>query len=342
MPNGAGGTRWPVTVLPSPPPAAAPDAGSTQAVEVEAEGSVARSYPTGARGREMSRDDHRRAIGEGLEEAPACRARRFGIYAEAAVELGFGALQRGVHDIAAQDHGCLRGPRHDADMAGCVPRPRLDPYTVVERIIHGNQLGLATVHDGQQAVLVVRIGRVCGSPFSDLPVLPFLARKEVAGVREGRYPSAVEEPRVPTDVIGVQMRAQHIVDMLLRKAGGGEIGEIRPILPVISQLVRALLVIARASVDQNGRPRRLYDCAVKREDHKTAGRVHQRRFEPGPMSRNDLRRRLGMNHGRLEQRSLELKHTGDFDLAHAPAVNRAVGPHHCLLLLFWPKGSWLL
>src|ERR1700758_5121288 len=77
--------------------------GSTQAVEVEAEGSVARSYPTGARGREMSGDDHRRAIGEGLEEAPACCARHFGIYAEAAVELGFSALQRRMHDIAAQD-----------------------------------------------------------------------------------------------------------------------------------------------------------------------------------------------------------------------------------------------
>src|SRR5215831_291962 len=237
MPNGAGGARWPPAALPLPPPAAAPDAGSTQAVELEAEGSVARSYPTGARGREMSGDDHRRAIGESLEEPPACRARHFGIYAEAAVELGFGALQRGMHDIAAQDDGCVRGPRHDADMAGCVPRPGLDPYVVVKRIIHGNQLGLATVHDGQQAVLVVRIGRVCGSPFSDLPVLPFLARKEVASVREGRYPSAVEEPRVPTDVIGVQMRAQHIVDFFRRKTGGGEVREVGPVFSMIAQLV---------------------------------------------------------------------------------------------------------
>src|SRR6516165_12459523 len=203
MPNGTGGTRWPAAALPSPPPAATPDAGSTQAVEVEAEGSVVRSYPAGARGREMSGDDHRRAIGEGLEEAPACRARQFRVYSEAAIELGLGALQRGVHDIAAQHHGCLRGPRHDADMAGCVPRPRLDPYVVVERIICGDELGLASLHDRQQAVLVVRIGGVCGSPFSDLPVLPFLARKEVAGVREGRHPSAVDEPRVPTHVIGV-------------------------------------------------------------------------------------------------------------------------------------------
>src|SRR5438477_1973865 len=133
-------TRWPAAALPSPPPAAAPAAGSTQAVELEAEGSVVRSYPTGARGREMSGDDHHRAIGEGLEESPACRARHFRVYAEAAVELGFGALQRRMHDIAAQDHGCLRGPRHDADMAGGVSRPRLDPYVVIKRIIRGDEL----------------------------------------------------------------------------------------------------------------------------------------------------------------------------------------------------------
>jgi hypothetical protein len=30
----------------------------------------------------------------------------------------------------------------------------------------------------------------------------------------------------------------------------------------------------RAGVDQDGRARRLYDCAMKREDHKTANRVH--------------------------------------------------------------------
>src|SRR6516162_10752649 len=144
MPNGAGGTRWPAAARPLPPPAATPDAGSTQAIEVEAEGSVVRSYPTGARGREMSGDDHHRAIGEGLEESPACRARHFRVDAEAAVELGFGALQRRVHDISAEDDGCLRRPHNDTDMAGCVPRPWLDPYVIVKDVVGRDQLGLAT------------------------------------------------------------------------------------------------------------------------------------------------------------------------------------------------------
>ena len=46
------------------------NADSAEAVEVEAKRSVMRPYPTGSRGREMSGNDHDRAIGEGLEEAP--------------------------------------------------------------------------------------------------------------------------------------------------------------------------------------------------------------------------------------------------------------------------------
>ena len=114
---------------------------------METERSVMRSYPTGSRGREMSGNDHDRAIGEGLEEAPPCRSRRFRVDAEAAVELRLGALQRRVHDIATQDHGCSLRAHHDADVAGCMPRPRLDPYTVVEGVVRGDELGLATVHD---------------------------------------------------------------------------------------------------------------------------------------------------------------------------------------------------
>ena len=98
----------------------------------------------------------------------------------------------------------------------------------------------------------------------------------------------------------MQMRAQHIVDVLGHKTGGGEIGEIGPVLPMIAQLVRALLVIARARVDQDGRARCPYNRAVKREDEQPAGWVHQCRLEPGAVPRNDLGGGLGMNHGRFE------------------------------------------
>ena len=58
------------------------------------------------------------------------------------------------------------------------------------------------------------------------------------------------------------------------------------------------------------------------------------------MPRNDLRGCFGMNYGRLKQGCLELEHAGDFDLAHAPAVNRAGGRVHRLLLRF-ARDAWL-
>src|SRR3974377_2456226 len=106
------------------------NAASAEAVEVEAKRSVMRPYPTGGRGWEMSRDNHDRSVGKGLEETPPCRTRRFRADAKTAVELGLSALQRRMHDIAAQDDGCLRRPYQDTDMAGCVPLPWLCPHPV--------------------------------------------------------------------------------------------------------------------------------------------------------------------------------------------------------------------
>jgi hypothetical protein len=97
---------------------------------LETERSVVRSYPTGSWAREMSKNDHDRAIGEGLEEASPCRSRRFLVDAEAAVEPRLGALQRRVHDVATQDYGCSLRPHDDTNVTGCVPRPQLDPHTL--------------------------------------------------------------------------------------------------------------------------------------------------------------------------------------------------------------------
>src|SRR5919108_6596445 len=97
-------------------------------------------------------------------------------------------------------------------------------------------------------------------------MFPFPASEEVAGFRKGRHPSTVKEARVPTDVIDMQMRAQHIVDVLGRKTGGGQISKIRPVLLMIARLVRALFVVARAGVYQDRGAWCLDDRTVERED----------------------------------------------------------------------------
>ena len=137
-------------------------------------------------------------------------------------------------------------------------------------------------------------------------------------------------------MIGVQMRAQHIIDVFGRKAGRRQIGEIRPVLLMITQLVRALLVIARTGVHQDSRARRLDNGAVKRKNHQTADWIHQPRSEPAAMPLDDLGRGFGMNYGWLEQRCLELEHAGNFDLTYAPVVYRTGGCRHRLRFLLSP------
>src|SRR5262245_51786014 len=117
------------------------------AVEMESKRAAMSSYPTGGRRREVSGNNHDRGVGEGLEETAPSSSCCLHIDAEAAVELRLGALQRRMHDIATQDHGCSLRAHHDADVAGCVPRPGLDPYAVVECVVRRDELGLATVPD---------------------------------------------------------------------------------------------------------------------------------------------------------------------------------------------------
>ena len=108
-----------------------------------------RPYPAGGWGREMGGNDHDGAIRESLKEAlPGC-SRHLRIDAETAVEPRFGALQRRMHDIAAEDRRSAPRSYDNADMTGCVPRSRLDPDIVINSIVCGDQLGLTTVHDRQ-------------------------------------------------------------------------------------------------------------------------------------------------------------------------------------------------
>ncbi len=122
-----------------------------------------RPYTSGGWRWEMSRNDHYVSISEALEEPPPGRSSHFRVDAKAAVELRLGTLQSGMHDVATQDHGCSLRTHQDADVTGCVPRPRLDPYTVVKGKVGGNQLSLATLHDRQQAVFKIGVGGISGS-----------------------------------------------------------------------------------------------------------------------------------------------------------------------------------
>ena len=61
----------------------------------------------------------------------------------------------------------------------------------------------------------------------------------------------VVEPGVPADMVPVQVRAHHIVDILGLDPDACEIGEIRRAHPMKLRARRAVFVVAEAGVDQD-------------------------------------------------------------------------------------------
>ncbi len=82
-----------------------------------------------------------------------------------------------------------------------------------------DQLGLAGGEHRQHAVGDEVAGARQRRRARRPPMIPFAPRDQIARVGKRRHPAAVLQPRVPADVIDVQMRAQHDVDVFGRDAG---------------------------------------------------------------------------------------------------------------------------
>ena len=89
--------------------------------------------------------------------------------------------------------------------------------------------------------------------------------EHVARVRKRRHPAAVLQLRVPADVIVMQVRAHHQVDLVRPRAGGGEPVEIGRVQHAPPRPRRAHAIVAAAGVDQDLLPADLQQPAVHAE-----------------------------------------------------------------------------
>src|SRR6185312_13055279 len=96
------------------------------------------------------------------------------------------------------------------------------------------------------------------------PVLILASAEHVARPGKRRHPFAADEFGVPADMVDMQMRAQHDVDGIRRKARGGELFQERIVAVVPGRHVAALLVVAEPGVDHDTMLRRLHDQGVDR------------------------------------------------------------------------------
>ncbi len=79
-----------------------------------------------------------------------------------------------------------------------------------KRIVVAHQFGLPSFHDWKHAIAEVRQRRL-----SVLlrPIVEFAFRNQIARLGESRRPPPVLQPRVPADMIDMQMRAHDEIDI---------------------------------------------------------------------------------------------------------------------------------
>src|SRR5262245_51177838 len=143
---------------------------------------------------------------------------------------------------AGMDHDITRG------MAGGA----FEPEPIFKGVVVVNQFRLPSAYHRQHAVLKsATVRRVFAALVYPLPVGEFAAGHDVAGIWEGRDPAPIVEPGVPADMVPVQMRAHHIIDILGLDPYRREVSEIRRAHPMKLRPCRALLVVAETGVDQN-------------------------------------------------------------------------------------------
>src|SRR6516165_10420146 len=112
--------------------------------------------------------------------------------------------------------------------------------------------------------------------------------------------------RVPADVIGVQMRAHHVIDITHRETGVRQsLFEAVAVQHVPEWACRPRFVIADASVDQDVLTRHLYDKALNAK-HQAVLRVNKLRLEPGPVFLEQFLAKLREETQRIKERALLL------------------------------------
>ena len=204
---------------------------------------------------------------------------------------------------------------------------------VVQRAVGGDEFGLPGGDDGQHAVLDDRVRL---APVLGFPEGVFLGAEDVFRLGEGRHPAAILQPGVPPDMIDMQMRAHHVVDLFHRNAGGGEV-----LLPDIGGFLvpegprRAVLVVADAGIDQDVMVRRLDQIALDAEPQLAAGRIQRPQlFQPGPVFGQGFLGQPGEEFQRVEQRLFYFDDPMDFKIAE-----REAGFHLCPSLTLGGEGA---
>src|SRR4051812_5337097 len=143
----------------------------------------------------------------------------------------------------------------DAHVSRAVARAGDQGDFVTKHGVAGHQVCLAGIDDRPHRIHEHR--RLGGLITVVAPMLVFVFPEYIPRVAESGHPSAVNEAGVPAHVIDMQVRAQHDVDAVRRKAGVAHGLEKRPFPVVPGRHGAAFLVISEPGIDHDAQRRRL-------------------------------------------------------------------------------------
>ena len=277
----------------------------------------------------MGGQDQGGGVGVGLDEGLAGLAGVDGIVAEAAAPLRLGDLDGAVHEVAGEDRFAGGRGQADGDVAGGVAGRGLEAQTGRDLVPGVDERGAAGLDDRRHAVGDAAGGLAALGGFPR-PELPLLAGNDVARLRERRHPASALEPRVPADVVHVQVRAHDGVDLLGPDTDRRQIVEPRPLALIPQRRLVARLAVADAGIDEDRAPRHPHHPRLDARAEIAGALVVEVRPQPRVMAGDRLRRGVWQHAGGRIGRAWDLDDARDRDVAegernHANGIMRTAG-----------------
>ncbi len=220
-----------------------------------------------------------------------------------------------MHHVPCNDGFlALRADVH-ADVSGRVAGSWNEGHLIGNVEVRADELHQARGDDRIERVLEMPQVVIAAGALQVLPVIPLLAAEVVARLRESGNPLAVDQLRVPADMIEVQMRAQHAADGFRGKARSGEVlQEAR--LQVAEDIVLALPVRPDAGIDHDAPAPGAQHERLEGDEHPAAGGCEPR-GEPWE-SLHQLGRAAWQEHRDVVLECVDLHDPRDFDVADLP------------------------
>ena len=155
----------------------------------------------------------------------------------------------------------------------------------------------------------------------------FVLCEKIARLREARHPAAIFKPRIPADMIHVQMRTHNEINIANAKPKRGQVAHIGFALHLVPEgMRRAVLVIADAGINQDIVMRRAHHPGLDAKHQLARLRVQRLGLQPISIFGQQFRRQVREEGQRIEDRSFFLHNPLNREIAKLKTFIHGLSP----------------